>query len=80
MLIYNIFFGPDMVAVTLSVSISLFIVVMFATVAGTIVPLTLEKIGINPAIATGTFIQVMNDIMGIVIYVNVAKCILSVLS
>ena len=80
MLIYNIFFGPDMVAVTLSVSISLFIVVMFATVAGTIVPLTLEKIGINPAIATGTFIQVMNDIIGIVIYVNVAKCILSVLS
>ena len=80
MLLYNIFFGPDQVAVTMSVSVSLFIVVIFASVAGTIVPLTLEKIGINPAVATGTFIQVLNDIMGIVIYVNVAKVFLSALS
>lgn len=77
-LLYNIFLGPEDMAVTMSVTVSLFIVAIFATMVGTVVPLTLEKIGINPAVATGTFIQVLNDIVGIVIYVYVAKYFLSI--
>lgn len=79
-LLYNIFFGPDELAVTLSVTVSLFIVVIFATFVGTVVPLSLERIGINPAVATGTFIQILNDIVGIIIYVYVAKYFLSILT
>ena len=79
-LLYNIFFGPDELAVTMSVTVSLFIVVIFATFVGTVVPLSLERIGINPAVATGTFIQILNDIVGIIIYVYVAKYFLSILA
>ena len=68
-LIYNLITMPGDLAVTLSVAVSLFIVVMFASILGTIVPLTLEKVHINPALATGPFIQIMNDLIGILIYV-----------
>ena len=77
-LIYNLLVYPENLAVTLSVSASLFCVVMFGSILGTVVPLTFEKIHINPALATGPFIQISNDIMGLVIYVFVAKFFLSV--
>ncbi|MDE6199906.1 MAG: magnesium transporter [Muribaculaceae bacterium] len=76
--IYNIFMIPDDFAVTLSVAVSLFIVVMFATLLGTIVPLTLEKLKINPALATGPFIQISNDIVGLLIYVFISRWFLSI--
>lgn len=71
-LIYNLIVMPSQLIVTLSVAVSLFCVVMFATVLGTVIPLTLEKLKINPALATGPFIQISNDIVGLMIYVAVA--------
>ncbi|MDE6041859.1 MAG: magnesium transporter, partial [Muribaculaceae bacterium] len=71
-LAYNLITLPGELAVTLSVAASLFVVVMFATLLGTVVPLTLEKIHINPALATGPFIQISNDIVGLIIYVNIS--------
>ncbi len=72
MFIYNVIFLPDQMAVTLSVAVSLFAVTMFATLLGSVVPLTLEKLHINPALATGPFIQISNDIFGLIIYVMIS--------
>ena len=58
--IYNIIMLPGDFAVTISVAVSLFIVVMFATILGTVVPLTLEKLKINPALATGPFLSLIH--------------------
>lgn len=77
--VYNLIMLPHDFAVTLSVAISLFVVVMFATLLGTLVPLTLERLHINPALATGPFIQISNDIVGLVIYVYVSKLCLTLL-
>ena len=74
--VYNIFFIPDDFAVTMSVTLSLFFVTMFATLLGTAIPLTFEKFKINPALATGPFIQITNDIIGILIYVYVSSWLL----
>ena len=69
---YNfIRFGPN-ATVTYSVSISLFAVVMFASIFGTLVPMTLEKFKIDPAIATGPFISITNDIMGMLLYMGIS--------
>ncbi|MCI5977600.1 MAG: magnesium transporter [Bacteroidales bacterium] len=76
--LYNIIVMPDEMAVTLSVTVSLFIVVMFASILGTVVPLTLEKLHINPALATGPFIQISNDLLGLLIYVWIATFFLGV--
>ncbi|MDE6498554.1 MAG: magnesium transporter [Muribaculaceae bacterium] len=77
-LVYNLIMLPSQLAVTLSVAVSLFAVVMFATLLGTIVPLTLEKLHINPALATGPFIQISNDIVGLLIYVGIATWFLKI--
>ena len=66
--------------VALAVSTSLFVLVIFATIFGTLVPLTLEKLNINPALATGPFIQITNDVVGLVIYVGLATWIFSMFS
>ena len=77
-LVYNLIMLPSNFAVTISVACSLWAVVMFATILGTVVPLTLEKLKINPALATGPFIQISNDIVGLIIYVNIATMFLKI--
>ena len=46
-------------------------VVMFASIFGTLVPMTLEKLKIDPAIATGPFIAITNDIIGMMLYMGI---------
>lgn len=69
--VYNVVrFGAE-ATVSYSVSISLFAVVMFASIFGTLVPLTLEKLKVDPAIATGPFISITNDIIGMLMYMGI---------
>jgi magnesium transporter len=58
---------------TFSVSISLFIVIIFASFFGTVIPLILNRFKIDPALATGPFITTMNDICGLLIYLMIGK-------
>ena len=76
---YNLFVMPDDFAVTISVAVSLFLVVIFASVFGTFVPLMLEKLKIDPALATGPFIQITNDVVGLLIYVFISTWLLGVI-
>jgi len=59
-------FGHD--ALNLVVSIALFFVVVFASFIGTVTPLILNKLGFNPALASGPFITTTNDLLGLAIY------------
>jgi magnesium transporter len=61
---------------SLTVSISLLAVIVFAAVFGTFIPLTLEKHDIDPALATGPFITTVNDILGLFIYFMIGQAIL----
>ena len=58
------------------VSISLICVVMLASFMGTATPLALDKLGINPALASGPFITTTNDILGIIVYLAIANLLL----
>ena len=71
---------PHKYAISFAVALSLFCVVIFATVFGTLVPLTLEKLKINPALATGPFIQITNDVVGLIIYVALSTWMLNLFS
>lgn len=74
---YNFFkLGSAHLVTTLSVSLSLMAVVLFASVFGTFVPLTLERFKIDPALATGPFISITNDIIGMVIYMGISTMLL----
>ncbi|MBS0000010.1 MAG: magnesium transporter [Cyclobacteriaceae bacterium] len=54
------------------VAFSLFCVVILASIMGTITPLILDKIGINPALAAGPFITTANDLLGLGVYFTIA--------
>lgn len=62
--------------VGLTVSISLVSVIVIASLIGTFIPIFLNRIKIDPALATGPFITTSNDICGILIYFTIAKMIL----
>lgn len=72
--IYN-FFMLNNRAITASVSLSLFAVVMFASIFGTLVPMTLDRFKIDPALATGPFISITNDIIGMMIYMFITAAL-----
>lgn len=67
--------GVDYI-IGVTVSVALITVIVIASLIGTFVPITLNKYGIDPALATGPFITTSNDIFGILIYFSIAKSIL----
>ncbi|KGO83185.1 magnesium transporter [Flavobacterium beibuense] len=60
----------------LTISISLISVIIIASLIGTFIPILLNKVGVDPALATGPFITTSNDICGILIYFTIARAIL----
>tara|TARA_B100000683_G_scaffold111577_1_gene109899 strand:- start:1295 stop:2644 length:1350 start_codon:yes stop_codon:yes gene_type:complete len=64
------------IQLSITVSISLLSVIIFAALFGAFIPLTLEKYKIDPALATGPFITTVNDILGLYIYFLIGQSIL----
>jgi len=58
--------------ISLIVAIALTCVVLLASLSGTITPIVLDKLDINPAAASGPFITTFNDILGLAVYFGVA--------
>ena len=59
-----------------SVSISLIGVVMWGTLAGSLLPFVLKKLGFDPASASAPFVATIVDVSGILIYFSVSAFIL----
>jgi magnesium transporter len=56
----------------LVVAVALFSNVIFASLVGTFIPLLLDKLGFNPALASGPFITTTIDLLGLGLYFTVA--------
>lgn len=63
-------------ALSITVSLALLCVIIFAALFGTFVPLMLDKYKIDPALATGPFITTANDIIGLMIYFAVGSALM----
>ncbi|MBT2756361.1 magnesium transporter [Mesobacillus foraminis] len=61
------------------VGISIFITLIVATLAGSLVPLIMHRLNIDPAVASGPFITTINDIISILIYFGIATAFMSYL-
>ncbi|MFA8433996.1 MAG: magnesium transporter [Marinifilaceae bacterium] len=75
---YNWFFS-DSYALTITVTVALFSVIVFASIFGTLIPLALNRLKIDPALATGPFITTINDIVGLFIYLSIGKIFFQIL-
>ncbi len=71
-LVYVIVYFSYDATLAFIVGIALFSVVMLASLLGTIIPLILDKLGFNPALASGPFITTTIDLLGLAVYFLVA--------
>lgn len=73
-------FRPVLSVMKLStvVSVALFSAMTFAAVFGAFVPIALHRLNIDPAVASGPFITITNDISALLIYFGVTVALLHI--
>jgi len=69
-------YGPHYLLLGITVFVSLIGVVMFGTLAGSMLPFLLRRLGLDPASASAPFVATLVDVTGLVIYFTVASLIL----
>ena len=69
-------YGPYYLLVAFTVAASLIGVVLFGTIAGSMLPFLLRRLGVDPASASAPFVATLVDVTGLVIYFTVASIIL----
>ncbi len=70
-------YGEHYVLVAVTVACSLIGIVLWGTLAGSMLPFVLRRAGFDPASASAPFVATLVDVTGIVIYFSVATVILS---
>ena len=61
------------------IGVSLLCTLIIGTIAGTVIPLILNKLNVDPAVASGPLITTINDILSLLIYFGIATAFLSYL-
>ncbi|PIC72760.1 magnesium transporter [Sporosarcina sp. P17b] len=61
----------------LVVGSSLVVTLIIGTIAGTVIPLILNKLKVDPAVASGPLITTINDILSLLIYFGIATMFIS---
>jgi magnesium transporter len=75
---HNVFhsYGPYGPILGVTVAFSLVGVVMFGSIAGSMLPFLLRRLGLDPASASAPFVATLVDVTGLIIYFTVASIIL----
>jgi magnesium transporter len=73
----EVHFGEHFVLIGLTVAVSLVWIVVWGSVAGSMLPFALRRLGFDPASASAPFVATLVDVTGLVIYFSVATLLLS---
>ncbi len=68
--------NPGDLWANLSVAVSLGVIVLVSVILGSIFPIMLKRLGMDPALSAGPFLATIMDICGILIYCFISKLIL----
>lgn len=66
------------VMVAFTVSLTIFFIVLFAKVVGSLLPLGAEKIGVDPAVMANPLISTITDAVSLLIYIYIARMVLHI--
>jgi magnesium transporter len=75
--VFKDIYGAHWDAIGLSVSFSLVGVVLWGTLAGSMLPIILKKLGADPASSSAPFVATLVDVTGLIIYFTVASIFMS---
>ncbi len=70
-------YGIHWMAIGITVGITLLGVVLWGTIAGSMLPMILKRMGADPAVSSAPFVATLVDVTGLIIYFSVAFSILS---
>lgn len=69
-------YGPHVLLLALTVGLALIGVVTFGSMAGSLLPFLLRRLGFDPASASAPFVATLVDVTGLIIYFTVAYLLL----
>jgi len=69
-------YGPHWVLIGLTVGLSLIGIVLWGSLAGSMLPLILRRLGFDPATSSAPFVATLVDVTGLIIYFSVAYALL----
>jgi magnesium transporter len=69
-------YGEHYMLVGLTVGLTLVGIVLWGTLAGSMLPLVLQRLGLDPAVSSAPFVATLVDVTGLVIYFSIAVVIL----
>ena len=69
-------YGIHWILIALTVSLALIGVVLWGTLSGSMLPIILQKLGLDPATSSAPLVATMVDVVGLIIYFTVAIVIL----
>jgi magnesium transporter len=69
-------YGPHYLFVGLTVGVTVLGVVLWGTISGSMLPMLLRRLGIDPATSSAPFVATLVDVTGLVIYFTAAMLIL----
>ena len=75
-----IYFWKADIYLGIIVGVSIMVSLIVATLSGSFVPILMERLNIDPAVASGPFITTINDIISILIYFGMATTFMSYLT
>ncbi|HJX89014.1 MAG TPA: magnesium transporter [Pyrinomonadaceae bacterium] len=74
--LFSNLYGPHWTLVAMTVGVALIGIVMWGTLAGSMLPFLLRKLGFDPATSSAPFVATLVDVTGLVIYFSVAVVLL----
>jgi len=73
---FSSIYGPDWLFVATTVGFALVGVVLWGSLAGSMLPIVLKKLGADPATSSAPFVATLVDVTGLVIYFSIAIIIM----
>ncbi len=69
-------YGPHWMIIGITVGVALVGVVLWGTLTGSLLPLLLKRVGLDPAVSSAPFVATLVDVTGLVIYFTVSILLL----
>lgn len=74
--IFSDFYGPHWFLLGITIGVTLIGVVLWGTLSGSMLPMLLKRMGLDPAVSSAPFVATLVDVTGIVLYFEAAAFIL----
>ncbi len=74
--LFTTMYGPHPYLISLTIALALIGVVTWGTLIGSMLPIVLKRLGLDPAVSSAPFVATLVDVVGIIIYFFIAMAIL----